>query len=417
MKFAHMADIHLGYQKDPILQDMERRTFEDVVGECVSRKVDFVIMAGDIFHVNVPGMDVQKHAFSQFKRLHDANIPVYAVYGSHDHSPLSNSVIDLLAEIGYITKMEHERLDDKIRLSYVRDPGSGALLAGLSGLKAGKDVENYGMLERQEPPDGSPKIFIFHGALKDMGDGERGEQMAASLMPRGFDYYAGGHLHVHSKEENLGGLPVVVYSGTPFAGNWRDMVKNSDAGEDGVSRTKRGIVIVEYDGKISTEFVPMSRARYKRIRVDANNKNSETAASDLVKKVTAANAEGRIVVVNAEGALSSGKTSDIDLSGARSELKNSGASAVLIRNAVTSKEYDVRAEGSGKDECERRTFEANIENTSVRRPELVGERGIKTAMDLLKCMRVQKEDDVKNADYEERVRGEAFAVLGLDDDT
>ena len=417
MKFAHMADIHLGYQKEPVLQDMERRTFEDVVGECISRKVDFVIMAGDIFHVNVPGMDVQKHAFSQFKRLHDAKIPVYAVYGSHDHSPLSNSVIDLLAEIGYITKMEHERVDDKIRLSYTKDPGTGALLAGLSGLKAGKDVENYGMLERQEPPDGSPKIFIFHGALKDMGDGERGEHMAASLMPRGFDYYAGGHLHVHSKEENLGGLPVVVYPGTPFAGNWRDMMKNADADEDGISKTKRGIVIVEYDGKISVEFVPMSRARYKRIRVYADDKNSESVASDLDKKVTSASAEGRIVVVSAEGALSSGKTADIDLSGARSYLKDAGASAVLVRNAVTSKEYDVKVEGYGKDECERRTFKANIEHTSVRRSELIGENGVKTAMNLLKCLRVQKEDNLKNIDYEERMRNEALVVLGLDNDT
>lgn len=417
MKFAHMADIHLGYQKEPILQDMERRTFEDIVKECISRKVDFVIMAGDIFHVNVPGMDVQKHAFSQFKRLHDAKIPVYAVYGSHDHSPLYNSVIDLLAEIGYITKMEHERIDNKIHLTYTKDPGTGALLAGLSGLKTGKDLENYSMLDRQEPPDGSPKIFIFHGALKDMSDGERGEQMAASLMPRGFDYYAGGHLHVHSKEENLGGLPMVVYPGTPFAGNWRDMMKNSDADEDGVSKTKRGIVIVEYDGKISIEFVPMSRAKYKRIRVYADDKNSEAVARDLDKKVTAAGAEGRIVVVSAEGALSSGKTSDIDLSEARSYLKDAGASVVLVRNAVTSKEYDVRVEGYGKDECEQHTFKANIEHTSVRRPELIGELGVKTAMDLLKCLRVQREDDLKSIDYEERVRNEALNVLGLDNDT
>lgn len=417
MKFAHMADTHLGFQKEPALQEIERRTFEDAVGECISRKVDFVIMAGDIFHVNVPGMDVQKHAFAQFKRLHDARIPVYAVYGSHDHSPLSNSVIDLLAEIGYITKMEHERKGDKISLRYAKDPGTGAVLAGLSGLKAGKDLENYKMLEAGQIPDGSPKIFIFHGALKDMGDGERGEQMAASRMPRGFDYYAGGHLHVHRKEQDLAGLPVVVYPGTPFAGNLRDMEKNSSAGEDGVSKIKRGIVVAEYDGRISTEFVRMNRARYKRIRVDAYNKKSESVAGDLAKKVAAAQAEGRIVVVTAEGALSSGKTSDIDMGGVRSSLKEAGASAVLIRNSVTSKEYDVVAEGHSNDDYEKRTFEANIDSTSVRRPELVGERGVKTAMDLLACVRVQKEDDLKSSDYETRIRGDALAVLGLDHDT
>ena len=62
-------------------------------------------MPGDIFHVNIPEMSVQKFAFSMFRKLYEENIPVYVVYGSHDFSPISNSVIDLLAEIGYITKV------------------------------------------------------------------------------------------------------------------------------------------------------------------------------------------------------------------------------------------------------------------------------------------------------------------------
>lgn len=417
MKFAHMADIHLGYQKIPALQAAERGVFEEAVGECISRKVDFVVMAGDVFHVNVPGMDVQKHAFSQFKRLHDAGIPVYAVYGSHDHSPLSNSVIDLLAEIGYITKMGHDRRGDKVFLQYTKDPGTGAVLAGLSGLKAGKDLQNYEDLVFEEPEGGSPKIFIFHGALRDMGDGERGEQMPASRMPRGFDYYAGGHLHVHRKEQDLGGLPVVVYPGTPFAGNSRDMVKNADTDPDGVPKTKRGMVVAEYDGRVSAEFVQLGKARYKRIRVDAKGRTSESVARELEKKVAAASAEGMIVVVSAEGALSSGKTADIDLSGARSALKEAGAEAVLVKNSVTSKEYEVKAEGLGKDGCEKQTFEANIESTSVRRSELVGESGIKAAASLLECLRAQKQENETKSDYEQRVLGDALAVLGLDHDT
>lgn len=419
MKFAHMSDIHLGFQKDPALQAVERAVFEEAVSECVSRKVDFVIMAGDIFHVNVPGMDVQKHAFAQFKRLHDARIPVYAVYGSHDHSPLANSVIDLLTEIGYITKMGHERDGDKIALQYVKDPGTGAVLAGLSGLKASRDLENYRMLAGSErkDPEGEPKIFIFHGAIKDMGDGERGEQMAASWMPRGFDYYAGGHLHVHHMERDLGGLPLVVYPGTPFAGNWRDMDKNSRADQDGVPRTKRGMVVAEYDVRMSAEFVPLGSARYKRIRVNADNMNSESAARDLRKKVAAAGAEGLIVVVSAEGQLSSGKTSDVDLGGAKKSLSEAGAAAVLVRNTLTSKEYKVVAEGRSTDEYEQRTFEANIEHTSVRRPELVGERGVKTAVGLLERVRVPKEENEGRGVYESRILGDALDALGLDNDT
>lgn len=417
MRFAHISDAHLGFQRDPALQSVERGVFEEAVSECVSRKVDFVIMAGDIFHVNIPGMDVQKHAFGQFRRLHEAGIPVYAVYGSHDHSPLSNSVIDLLAETGYLTKMSHEARDGEVRLRYVRDPKTGALLAGLSGLKASKDAENYRALAREPPEGGSPKIFVFHGALKDMGDGERGEQMAASWMPRGFDYYAGGHLHTHREERDLGGLPCVVYPGTPFAGRWQDMMENSKAGEDGMSRTKRGMVVAEYDGRVSTEFVPLGSARYLRIREYAKDRNSESVARDLAQRAAAAEAEGKIVVVSIEGELSSGKTSDIDIGRIRQELKDRGATSVQIKSSISSKEYDIVAEGRSREEYEQRTFEANIESTSVRRPELVGERGVRAALGLFAAVRVPKPENEKKADYESRITGQALGALELEDDT
>ena len=417
MRFAHLSDIHLGFQREPALQAAERGVFEEAVSECISRKADFAVMSGDIFHVNIPGMDVQKHAFGQFRRLHEAGIPVYAVYGSHDHSPLSNSVIDLLAETGYVTKMTHEAAGGKIHLNYVRDPKTGAVLAGLSGLKAGKDLENYRALEREAPEGGSPKIFIFHGALKDMGDGERGEQMAASWMPRGFDYYAGGHLHTHREERDLGGLPVVVYPGTPFAGNWRDMVENSKAGADGVSSTKRGMVFAEYDGRIATEFVPLGSARYLQIREYAKGRRAESVARELVERASAAEAEGRIVVVSIEGELSSGKTSEIDIARIRQELKDRGAASVQIKSSISSKEYDIVAEGRSREEYERRTFEANIDSTPVRRPELVGERGVKAALDLFSVVRVPRPDNEKRADYEARITGQALGALELEDDT
>ena len=414
MRFAHLSDTHLGFQREPALQGIERGVFEEAVSECISRGVDFVVMAGDVFHVNIPGMDVQKHAFGQFRRLHEAGIPVYAVYGSHDHSPLSNSVIDLLAETGYLTKMGHEVRDGRVRLNYARDEKTGALLAGLSGLKSSKDLENYKALEREEPEGGSPKIFIFHGALKDMGDGERGEQMAASWMPRGFDYYAGGHLHTHREERGLGGLPLVVYPGTPFAGNWHDMMENSKAGPDGVSKTKRGMVVAECGEQITAEFVPLGRARYLQIREHARGRKAESVARELAGRAAAAEAEGRIVVVSIEGELSSGKTSEIDIGRIRQELKGRGAASVQIKSSISSKEYDIVAEGRSREEYEQRTFEANIESTPVRRAELVGERGVRAALDLFAVVRVPRPENEKKSDYASRITGEALEALELE---
>ena len=112
MRFAHMSDIHLGFQKESALQDVERRVFEDALDRCMSMNVDFILMPGDIFHVNIPEMRVQKYAFTKFREVYEAGIPVYVVYGSHDFSPVSNSVIDLLVAAGYIIKVANATSND-----------------------------------------------------------------------------------------------------------------------------------------------------------------------------------------------------------------------------------------------------------------------------------------------------------------
>ena len=132
--FAHLSDIHLGFQKHEGLQRIEREAFERVIDECISLGVDFVLIPGDIFHVNVPEMRVQKFAFAKFRQLHEAGIPAYVVYGSHDFSPVENSVIDLLAETGYITKVTRQADDRReeggVRLGFVTDGRTGAKISG-----------------------------------------------------------------------------------------------------------------------------------------------------------------------------------------------------------------------------------------------------------------------------------------------
>ena len=122
--FAHLSDVHLGFQKNVPLQQIEERVFEDAIDQCIKRKVDFILIPGDLFHVNIPEMRVQKFAFAKFRQVHEAGIPVYVVYGSHDFSPVSNSVIDLLAAIGYISKVTKvkDSEDGKIVLDFLGAP-------------------------------------------------------------------------------------------------------------------------------------------------------------------------------------------------------------------------------------------------------------------------------------------------------
>ena len=138
--FVHTADVHLGFQKKEGLVRLERAIFDNMMDWCVKQEVDFILMAGDLFHTNIPNMDVQKHAFAAFDRVRAAGIPVYAVYGSHDASPIHGSVIDLLAEGGFLKNVhEPEKLDDdRIRLGFTTDPKTGIKIAGLPGLKVGR---------------------------------------------------------------------------------------------------------------------------------------------------------------------------------------------------------------------------------------------------------------------------------------
>ncbi len=416
MKFAHLSDIHLGFQKHETLQKVEQQVFEKALDECISRKVDFILIPGDMFHVNIPEMRVQKYAFAKFREVYDAGIPVYVVYGSHDFSPVSNSVIDLLAEVGYIIKVTKatSNEDGTISLGFLVDERTGAKIAGLSGLKVGKDREWYEKLDRDglEAESGF-KIFLFHGGISDMktDTGMDGDHMPLSLLPKGFSYYAGGHMHKWNHQE-FPDYTHVVYPGTLFAGYHADLEENAKG-------QKRGFVLVDFDEKVnSVDFVELENTQYEIIEVDANNRKADSVNSELVEKTKGIDPADKVVIVKVAGELTSGKTADVDVSGIRDSLNESGSLVVNIsKNQLKSKEYSItEAKGANKEEVETNVFAENIGQLRFEKPDLVGEQGVKLAKKLLRELgQVQLVNEKKN-EYIPRVRGNVLAILGVDKD-
>ena len=417
MKFAHLSDVHLGFQKHESLQKIEQQVFEKILDECITRKVDFILIPGDLFHVNIPEMRVQKFAFAMFRKVHDAGIPIYVVYGSHDFSPVSNSVIDLLAEIGYITKVtdatSHE--DGKISLKCIVDPKTGAKITGLSGLKVGKDREWYEKLDRESlEAESGFKIFLFHGGISDMktDSGMDGDQMPLSLLPQGFSYYAGGHMHKFN-HQSFDGYSNVVYPGTPFAGYHADL-------EDNANGQKRGFVLVEFEDTVkSVDFVEIENTEYEVIEVDANNRKAESVNQELAEKTADIDVQNKVVIIKIQGELMAGKTADVDVSIVRDNLNNKDALVVNVsKNQLTSKEYSItEAKGSNKEEIETNVFSENIGQLKFDYPELLNESGIKLSSKLLQELGQSKLENEKNNEYIPRIRDSALALLGLDDDS
>jgi hypothetical protein len=116
--------------------------------------------------------------------------------------------------------------------------------------------------------------------------------------------------------------------------------------------------------------------------------------------------------------MTKGKTADVDISAIRDELNLKGALVVNInKNQLTSKEYSItEAKGANKEEIEMNVFSENIGQLRFEQKNLVGEPGVQLAKKLLAEFVQQKLENEKNADYNARIKKNAFGILGLDTD-
>ncbi|HXG13793.1 MAG TPA: DNA repair exonuclease [Candidatus Nitrosotenuis sp.] len=412
-RFAHFADVHLGFQKTQALKKIEKSVFESAISECIGRQVDFVIISGDLFHVNIPEMEVNVFAFEQLRRLKEAGIPAYVVYGSHDFSPVSKSIIDLLEAAGLIVKVtrQQESQNDSIKLGFLSDPKTGAKIVGLPGLKAGKDLTYYEQLDRSSlESEPGFKIFVFHGGLEETKTHATSETdfMPLSLLPKKFNYYAGGHIHafVHQKYTDY---PHVVYPGTLFAGYHSDLEENAKG-------QKRGFVLVDFSENVNKiEFIEVKNTQYEILEINAENRDAKSVNSELSQKVKSINPEGKIVIIKLEGQLSTGKTTDIETSLLREELINNSAIEVKIsKNKLFSREYSITAaKGQNRDEIETNVFKENIGQLRLKQEELGGDKGVLLAKKLLKELEQPILANEKKSEYLARIKKNTMEILGL----
>ena len=88
IKFLHAADIHLGYQQYGLPQryDDFADAFQWVVNTALEERVDFLLIAGDLFEKRTLDPRTLLIAVTEFERLREARIPVVAIEGNHERS-------------------------------------------------------------------------------------------------------------------------------------------------------------------------------------------------------------------------------------------------------------------------------------------------------------------------------------------
>ncbi len=86
MRFLHTADIHLGYQQYGVKERFNdfSRVFLHIVDQAILRRVDFVLLAGDLFEKRTVDPMAMRVAVEGLRKLCDANILTLAVEGNHE---------------------------------------------------------------------------------------------------------------------------------------------------------------------------------------------------------------------------------------------------------------------------------------------------------------------------------------------
>lgn len=338
VKFAHIADVHLGGWKQQPLQDLNLESFKKAFETCIREKVEFVVIAGDLFDTAFPPIDVLKESFAEFRKLKEAGIPCFLIAGSHDYSVSGKTFLDVLEKSGFCKNVAvFEEKNDRITLNPTIH--KGVALYGYPGKTSGLEVGDLRRAQFNEAP-GLFKIFLLHTTIDKAKGGLPIDALEVSKVPKA-DYYALGHLHIDFQYENF------VYPGPLFPNNFQEL---EDLQHGGFYIVDTGLE------------KPLKRIDLKIKDVVSFNievRNAIRATEQILSELEKQDLEDKIVLLRIHGILESGKHSDIKFARIEETAKKKGA-FFLLRNThdLKTKEAEIATEISETE---------NIEEESIKK--------------------------------------------------
>lgn len=118
-RFLHIADVHLGIRRYDISErtrDFFRAWREVIERHAIGRRVDFVLIAGDLFDQRKIDPQTANHAVVMLRRLRDARIPVIAIEGNHDQRDIgsNSSWLRSFSQWRFLNLLEPEWEDGRV---------------------------------------------------------------------------------------------------------------------------------------------------------------------------------------------------------------------------------------------------------------------------------------------------------------
>ncbi|POH19435.1 metallophosphoesterase family protein [Fructilactobacillus sanfranciscensis] len=261
MKFIHTADLHLDTPFDGIKNDLETPTslwqtlknapyksFQKIIDQAVNQKIDFMLIAGDVFDSKNQSVKALSFFIEQINRLNDAQIPVLLSFGNHDFQPDQGKHFDFPANVFIFPKevTTHElTLHDGKRVAVTSfSYPSQAVTTDLVQYFPLKGNADY-------------QIGMVHGEIGKDGKDNYAPFTISEMKSKGYDYWALGHIH---KRSELNQVPMIEYPGD-IQGRHKNEV-----GEKGY------LLVDDQNGHLNKTFVPTSTIIFSpmTIKVDEN---------------------------------------------------------------------------------------------------------------------------------------------------
>ncbi|MBI2652068.1 exonuclease SbcCD subunit D [Candidatus Woesearchaeota archaeon] len=404
MKFAHLADCHIGSWRDPKLRDTSTNAFIKAIGKCIKENVDFILIAGDLFNTSFPRLDNLKTVVTKFKQLKDLNIPVYIVPGSHDYSPSGKTILDVLEEAGLFVNVFKGSVENgKLKLNFTVDKKTGAKITGILGKRGSLEKTYYEklMTEHLEKEDGY-KIFLFHSGIDELKPKEMENIISQplSLLPKGFDYYAGGHVHIVDNKQ-IEGYGRIAYPGPLFPNSFAELEKLE----------RGGFFIVEDD---NIRWEPIQIYNVGRFELNCNHLTPEEIKNSILNHFKNKELNNTVVLIRLNGVLESGKPSDIDFKEIFNFLYDKSAYFVMkSSHAVTSKEFEeIKTDARNVEDVESFLIKEHL--GQIKLENLTLEKEEELIKNLMKILSAEKQEGETVPDFERRVKEEVGRVLEIE---
>ena len=189
MLFSHIADTHLGlvqYGSNEREQDVYD-VFNQAIDRSIKDNVDFVIFAGDIFHVPNPNGTAVIQMGNALKRLKQNNIDSFFILGDHDISRIRGTPIPYI----YHNLEFSKYIGNGKPIEY-----KGIMLVGLDKIRKNEMSqyeETFSNLDKSVEKISGHKILVLHQGITEFN--KFAGELQSTDLPKNFTYYAMGHLH------------------------------------------------------------------------------------------------------------------------------------------------------------------------------------------------------------------------------